>query len=93
MASLWEVSDATTPELMAQFYRLRQIGTGMSKAVALQQAQLELLRGELKGGEKATRSDRVGETSGTTATFKTDPQRPYAHPYYWAPFILIGNWK
>jgi CHAT domain-containing protein len=20
-------------------------------------------------------------------------QAPYAHPYYWAPFILIGNWK
>ena len=18
---------------------------------------------------------------------------PYAHPYFWAPFILIGNWK
>jgi CHAT domain-containing protein len=25
--------------------------------------------------------------------FKLDPGRPYAHPYYWAPFILIGNWK
>lgn len=20
------------------------------------------------------------------------PARPYAHPYYWAPFILMGNW-
>lgn len=26
-------------------------------------------------------------------TFKVDPKAPYAHPYYWAPFILIGNWK
>jgi CHAT domain-containing protein len=25
--------------------------------------------------------------------FTVDPKRPYAHPYYWAPFILIGNWK
>ncbi len=24
--------------------------------------------------------------------FPTDPARPYAHPYYWAPFILMGNW-
>jgi len=21
-----------------------------------------------------------------------DPESPYAHPYYWAPFILMGNW-
>jgi CHAT domain-containing protein len=25
--------------------------------------------------------------------FKADARKPYAHPYYWAPFILIGNWK
>jgi CHAT domain-containing protein len=25
--------------------------------------------------------------------FTPDPKKPYAHPYYWAPFILIGNWK
>lgn len=24
---------------------------------------------------------------------KTDAQTSFAHPYYWAPFILIGNWK
>ena len=47
---------------------------GITKAEALQQAQLSLLRG----------------TGGSTA-----PQAapPYANPYYWAPFVLIGNWK
>jgi CHAT domain-containing protein len=20
------------------------------------------------------------------------PDAPYTHPYYWAPFILLGNW-
>jgi CHAT domain-containing protein len=24
--------------------------------------------------------------------FRPSPQAPYAHPFYWAPFILIGNW-
>jgi CHAT domain-containing protein len=25
--------------------------------------------------------------------FKNDPKRPFAHPYYWAPFVLFGNWR
>lgn len=25
--------------------------------------------------------------------FVADPDRPFAHPFYWAPFVLIGNWK
>jgi CHAT domain-containing protein len=27
------------------------------------------------------------------AAFHADPNAPYAHPYFWAPFILIGNWR
>ncbi len=25
--------------------------------------------------------------------FRRDEKKPFSHPYYWAPFILIGNWK
>jgi CHAT domain-containing protein len=28
-----------------------------------------------------------------TPTFKVDTKALFAHPYYWAPFVLIGNWK
>lgn len=24
--------------------------------------------------------------------FQPDSKAPYAHPYYWAPFFLMGNW-
>jgi CHAT domain-containing protein len=27
------------------------------------------------------------------AIIKLDTKAPFAHPHYWAPFILIGNWK
>lgn len=91
MASLWEVSDATTPELMAEFYRLRQSGAGMTKAAALQKAQLALLRGELKA--RASESERSDLVKGGAPAFERDRKAPYAHPYYWAPFILIGNWR
>jgi CHAT domain-containing protein len=35
----------------------------------------------------------ANNTSKTNApTFTPNPAKPYAHPYYWAPFILMGNW-
>ncbi|HLA79126.1 MAG TPA: CHAT domain-containing protein, partial [Vicinamibacteria bacterium] len=42
LASLWEVSDASTAELMRHFYG--QLGRGVPKAEALRRAQLELLK-------------------------------------------------
>lgn len=66
MASLWSVDDASTSVLMAEFYRALAASTAqkpMTKAEALRQAQLSLLR---EGGN-------------------------FARPYFWAPFILIGN--
>lgn len=62
MATLWSVSDNSTAAFMAEFYR-ELFQTQVSKAEALRQAQLALLK---------------------------EPR--YEHPYYWAPFILVGNW-
>ncbi len=45
LASLWPVADASTGELMQTFYRLRAEQPALSKAQALQQAQLALLQG------------------------------------------------
>ncbi len=28
-----------------------------------------------------------------TKRYIPNPDRPYAHPYFWAPFILMGNWR
>ncbi|MGH9971213.1 MAG: CHAT domain-containing protein, partial [Pyrinomonadaceae bacterium] len=40
-----------------------------------------------------TRADVVHVAAKDAPSFKRDPSKPFAHPYYWAPFILIGNWK
>lgn len=62
IATLWSVQDQSTAELMATFYqKLTQPNT--SRAEALRQAQLSLLRNS-----------------------------QYQHPYYWSPFVLLGNW-
>ena len=49
ISSLWEVSDASTGELMADFYRRWSSGSGkVAKVEALRQAQLDLLMGKIK---------------------------------------------
>lgn len=95
IASLWPVDDVGTQVMMPEFYRLHE--TGLSKSAALQRAQLALLEGntkELPTGIKK-RSERVDQDADKLklTPFKKDPTKPFAHPYYWAPFILIGNWK
>jgi CHAT domain-containing protein len=64
----------------------------MSKGEALRQAQIALLKGEGRGGAGQANASRA-EIAGKAGASKADPARRYSHPYYWAPFILIGNWK
>ncbi|MDB5309219.1 MAG: hypothetical protein JWO38_3421 [Gemmataceae bacterium] len=62
VVSQWPVADESTGRLMEVFYG--GFAGDASKAEALRQAQLSLLK------DKATR-----------------------HPFYWAPFVLIGDWR
>ncbi len=96
VASLWPVADRTTQLLMEEFYRGRE-ARKLTKGEAIRQAQIKLLRGELSkpAPEALANRDIVHETTATSSVpkFTVDAKRPHAHPYYWAPFILIGNWK
>jgi CHAT domain-containing protein len=48
------------------------------------------LTGTVKGERGGSSKDADGKQS--APSFTPDPSAPYAHPYYWAPFILMGNW-
>ncbi|MEI7636234.1 MAG: tetratricopeptide repeat protein [Syntrophus sp. (in: bacteria)] len=96
LATLWPVEDSSTSLLMQEFYR--QHAKGKSKAEALRQAQIALLTGNIKPTIPPTWSKRKNKSKKDNGDppeyrYEPDPQKPFAHPYFWAPFILIGNWK
>ncbi|MDE5068417.1 MAG: CHAT domain-containing protein, partial [Trichodesmium sp. St4_bin8_1] len=74
LGSLWKVDDASTAELMKQFYEQLQPkvqgqqsqSLELRKAEALREVQIKFIKGEI--------------------------QPEYQQPYYWSPFILVGNW-
>jgi len=96
MASLWKVNDDSTRQLMQNFYGNLAKGTTtapITKAHALRQAQLTLLRGNSsKTDNPEQRSSLAPEARPGSPTASTNSSvSGFSHPYYWAPFILIGN--
>ena len=99
LASLWKISDSGTPELMIRFYKLRSENQQMTKGEAFRRSQLSLLYGETKPEQKAQTDLRgtkiAGNISGVNnlPLFIKSEKAPFAHPHYWASFVLIGNWR
>jgi CHAT domain-containing protein/uncharacterized protein HemY len=99
VASLWPVSDAGAEVLMREFYYVRMKQPKFKKAEAFQLAQIDLLRGKEKSLGAKERQARsrgpqvvTGENDGLMP-YRKNSSAPFGHPHYWAPFILIGNWK
>ena len=96
LATLWAVADESTSLLMSEFYRLRKENPKLTKAEAMQTAQKAMIEGTLQA--KSTNQKRsdlasAGTDKSTASPFATDEKKPFAHPYYWSPFVLIGNWR
>ena len=86
IASLWTVDDGGTQTLMNAFYAAWQ--GKKTKAEALRQAQISLITGDYQAlGEQ--RGSLIVEFIGNTVPPQV--RKNLDHPYYWAPFILIGN--
>ena len=96
LATLWRVADESTAMLMQNMYRIRADIPGMTKAEALRQAQLALVRGDQGGSKRLVTRSLVSATHSSDTSVaqsgRGDPAKRYAHPFYWAPFVLMGNW-
>jgi CHAT domain-containing protein len=82
---------------MSEFYRLKKENPQLTKAAATQLAQQAMLRGEHKTPAEAGkyRAEIVNSSGQNTnqPAYKKDAKAPFAHPFYWSPFVLIGNWR
>lgn len=87
IASLWNVSDLGTLGLMAEFYRTLKIAP--TKAEALRQAQLAMLRGQvrLEAGQLHSSRGAIALPPSTRGVGNQD----LSHPFYWASFTVVGS--
>ncbi|HEY9653327.1 MAG TPA: CHAT domain-containing protein, partial [Coleofasciculaceae cyanobacterium] len=97
VASLWNVDERSTFLLMEEFYQNLAKGTlesPVTKAEALRQAQLALLR----GGDFDNQNSIIDPSNSMRS--QTRPSQPltstldksrFTHPFYWSPFIIMGS--
>ena len=89
LATLWDVNDASTSQLMSDFYARWMKDPINGKAEALRRAQVALLRGAAASpGSASERGVEVVQEPTSSAQYAG-----YSHPFYWAPFVLIGNYQ
>jgi CHAT domain-containing protein len=89
LATLWDVNDLSTSQIMSDFYTRWVKNPADGKAEALRQAQLAFLHGSATtpGGGSGRGFEAVGQAAQPSGSLG------YTHPYYWAPFVLIGNYR
>jgi CHAT domain-containing protein len=99
IASLWQAEDVSSKILMEYFYR-QCYKNNFNKAEALRLAQNEVMKNRCYCLEQS--SDNVDDEElifedddeiDKVIDFPDWEESGFSHPYFWACYILMGNWK
>jgi CHAT domain-containing protein len=89
LASLWRVSDTGTLALMREFYQQLSNPEVTTKAEALRQAQIAMLKGQIY-----IENNQLYNSNGALSLpneLSQSGRLTFAEPYFWAAFTLIGS--
>ena len=86
VSSLWRVDDWATQALIVEFYR-NLVERKLGKLEALRQAQLAMLR------QYDPRSHQLRPRGAVPVEEDASRDHSALSPYYWAPFVLSGDWR
>lgn len=90
LATLWPVADISTAAFMQSFYKTRRTEADITKVEALRETQLAMIRGTITAASARADAGLRGTVEGGAGQpASTD----FSQPYFWAPFVLIGNWR
>ncbi|MBE9041547.1 CHAT domain-containing protein, partial [Oscillatoriales cyanobacterium LEGE 11467] len=89
LASLWYVSDEGTLALMTEFYSY--LKDAPVKAEALRQAQIAMIRGNVRVESGELRGSGLHGSILLPPTLSHIENTNLSHPYYWSAFTTIGS--
>jgi CHAT domain-containing protein len=89
LATLWKIPDQTTRRLMERYYQNLWL-RGMGKFDALREAQLWILR---EGAAHETAESEVAQRAKDQIKPARNSATQRVSPYYWAGFVLSGDWR
>jgi CHAT domain-containing protein len=90
LASLWRVADAGSARLVTEFYANLAGGGSSNFALALARAQRMMAQGDKPSALRIGAAVRgIGQQGNETDDDLADTD--FRHPYYWAPFVLLGD--
>jgi CHAT domain-containing protein len=80
---------------MRDYYARWQQTPRQGKGEALREAQRALLgfKTFVPESEKRRGMTLITSDGKSAPPFIKDSQHPYSHPFYWAPFTMVGNWR
>jgi CHAT domain-containing protein len=96
VVSLWPVADQATERLMGKFYESLREGQARESEAAGPRPGSPARPGAAREGQVGREGSQwrgVGRDALRAAQLELLREPATAHPFFWAPFVLVGDWR